>query len=198
MKIYILQGKVSAFSCIAEIYMIEVNRTICHCFYCISLILHFRNFIQNFNDTVCRCLCDHNHNKYESYHVQGHQNLKCINDNTCQFTSLHAAENDSSSTDGNNDNNYGIHHKLHNRSIPCNNLLCFSKEVVNVFGNSMEFLDLMVFSYECLNYAGCIYIFLYRIVQDIVLIKYFDEMRMCFLCNEDQCTAQKRNYDQEK
>mgnify|MGYP007087787166 CR=1 FL=1 len=39
MKVYILQRKISSLSCIAEIYMIKVNRTICHILYCISFIL---------------------------------------------------------------------------------------------------------------------------------------------------------------
>ena len=54
MKIYILQGKISTLTCIAEIYMVENNFTVFDFFYRISLILHLRNFIKYFCDTVLR------------------------------------------------------------------------------------------------------------------------------------------------
>ena len=42
------------------------------------------------------------------------------------------------------------------------------------------------------HYAGCVYVFLYGIVQNIVLIKYLDKMGMRFFGNEDQQTSQER------
>ena len=185
MKIYILQGKISSLSCIAEIYMIKVNGTICHILYCISFILHLRNFIQNLYNTVCGCFCYHDHNKHESYHVQGHENLKCVDNDTCQLTGFHATENNTSSANCNNDNDYSIHGKHHNRWVPCNDFLCFSKQIINISGNSMEFLNLIVLSYESLNYTWGIYILLNGIVQVVIFIKDLDEMRMCLFRNKD-------------
>ena len=62
----------------------------------------------------------------------------------------------------------------------------------------MEFADFMFFPYKRFHYAGCIHVFLHGIVQLIILIKYFDKIRMCLLCNKNQCSTEKRNYDQEK
>ena len=62
----------------------------------------------------------------------------------------------------------------------------------------MKFFDLIVFPYKCLDYTGCINVFLNRIVQLIILIKYLDKMRMCFFCNIDQRSSENRNYNQEQ
>ena len=178
--------------------MIKNNLTISDFFDCICLILHFRNFIQHFRNTVCRCSCNHDHDKYKCYHIQGHQNLQCINDHAGQLTGLHCSEYNTFSANQSNQQYNCIHHKLHDRCIPCNDFFCFCKQCIYVIRYTMEFTDLMFFSYKRLYYAGCIHVFLHGIVQLIILIKYFDKIRMCLLCNKNQCSTEKRNYDQEK
>ena len=56
----------------------------------------------------------------------------------------------------------------------------------------------MIFPYKGFYHAGCIDIFLYGIIQNIILIKYFNKMRMRFLCNKDQCSSKQRYDDQEQ
>ena len=70
MKTYIFKSKISALACITEIYMIKSNLTIFYFFYCVCFVLHFRNFVQYFSDTIRRCLRDHDHDKYKRYHIQ--------------------------------------------------------------------------------------------------------------------------------
>ena len=54
----------------------------------------------------------------------------------------------------------------------------------------MEFFNFVIFPYKGFYHAGCIDIFLYGIIQNIILIKYFNKMRMRFLCNKDQLFLQ--------
>ena len=61
----------------------------------------------------------------------------------------------------------------------------------------MELFVLMFCSYISLYYSGRINIFLNRIIQNIIFVKYLDKMRMGFLCNKDQGPAQDRHSDQQ-
>ena len=62
----------------------------------------------------------------------------------------------------------------------------------------MEFIYFIVLSYKGLDNTSCIDIFLNRIIQFIILIKYLYKMRMCLFCNKQQCSAKKRDNNQEK
>ena len=62
----------------------------------------------------------------------------------------------------------------------------------------MEFFDLIVFSYVCFYDTRRIDIFLHDIVQNVVLIKHSDKMRVRFLCDKDQRAAEKRNDNEEQ
>ena len=170
--------------------MVEVYGAVCHIFHCISLILHFRNLIQYSYDSVCGCLSDHDHNKYESYHHQGANNLQGIDDHTGKLSYFHGAAYDGSAADGYQDQHYCIHGKLHNRGIPCHNLLCFGKKLIDISGNPMEFPNLIVLTDEGFYHARGVYILLYGIVQHIVLVKYLDEMRVGCFCNKKQGASQ--------
>ena len=54
----------------------------------------------------------------------------------------------------------------------------------------MEFFNLIVLTYESLYHTGGVYIFLYGVVQHIILIKYLDEMRVSCFCNKKQGASQ--------
>ena len=62
----------------------------------------------------------------------------------------------------------------------------------------MEFLDLIVLTHESLYHTGGVYIFLYGIIQHIVLIKYLDEVWMGCFCNKNQGSTQKWYGNEEK
>ena len=195
MKIDIFQRKISAFSTITEIYMVEYNISILDFYSRVFLILHFRNFLQNLCNTICGSLCDHDHDKHKGYHGKGHQNLKGIYDHTCQLTCCHASKNNTFSSDGNKKKHHCIHGKLHHRSVPCNNLLCLCEKIIYIFRNTVEFINLMVFPYKSFYHTGGIYIFLNRIIQNIILVEYLDKMRMGFFCNKNKRSSEKRDYD---
>ena len=190
MKVNILQRKVATFSSVAEVHMVEVYGSVCHIFHCISLILHFRNLIQNSYDSVCGCLGYHDHDKYECYHHQGTDDLQGIDDHTGKLSYLHGAAYNGSAADSYQNQHDCIHGKLHNRGIPCHDLLCFGKKLIDISGNPMEFLDLIVLTYESLYHTGGVYVLLYGIVQHIVLVKYLDEMRVGCFCNKKQGASQ--------
>ena len=198
MKVYIFQRKISALSGIAEVYMVKNDIAARDFSDCIRSVLHLRHFIKNLCDTICRSLCDHDHDKYKSYHIQRHQDLQCIDDHTCQLTCLHGSKHNTASTDHSDQKNDCIHHKLHGRRIPCNDLFSLCEQGINVFGYPMEFIYLIIFSYKSFHYTGSVDVFLNGIVQLIVLVKYFDKMRMCFFCNVHQCAAENRDHDQEQ
>ena len=191
MKINILQRKVATFSSVAEVHMVEVYGAVCHIFHCISLILHFRNLIQNSYDSVCGCLGYHDHDKYESYHHQGADDLQGIDDHTGKLSYLHGTTYDGSAADSYQNQHYCIHGKLHNRGIPCHDLLCFGEKIIDISGNPMEFFNLIVLTDESLYHTGGVYILLYGIVQHIILIKYLNEMWVGCFCNKNQSSTQK-------
>jgi len=153
MKVDIFQGKVSAFTRIAEIYMFKSNLAISDFFHCIRFVLHLRNFIKHLCDTVCGSPCDHDHDKYKSHHIQRHQNLNRIYDHTCQFSSLHGSKYNASSTDQRDQKYNRVHHELQDRRIPCNDFFCFCKQGIYIIGHTVKFVYLVIFSYECLYHT---------------------------------------------
>ena len=58
----------------------------------------------------------------------------------------------------------------------------------------MEFFDLMLLPDKSLYHSGSIYIFLNRIIQDVIFVKYLYKMRMGFFRNKKSVSAQKRYY----
>ena len=60
----------------------------------ILIINHLRHFIQHFLNTICGCFRNHDHNEYESYHHQRHENLEGVHDNTGKLSCLHGSPDD--------------------------------------------------------------------------------------------------------
>ena len=56
----------------------------------------------------------------------------------------------------------------------------------------------MILTNISLNHAGCIYIFLHRIIQHVILIKHLNKMRMRLLGNKDQHAPQNRDHGKQK
>ena len=129
MKVYILQGQISTLACIAEIHMFKVDISIRHFRDSICSILHLRHFLKHLRDTVCRRLSNHDHRKHECDHHQRHQNLERIYNDTCQFSCLHGPADNVLSSDQYHDNDDCIHHELHDRRVPCHDLLRLCKEL---------------------------------------------------------------------
>lgn len=60
----------------------------------------------------------------------------------------------------------------------------------------MEFFNFVIFPYKGFTTRDVLTFSLYGIIQNIILIKYFNKMRMRFLCNKDQCSSKQRYDDQ--
>ena len=196
MKVYIFQRKISTLSRITEVYVFEINIAVFHLCNSIRSVFHLRHFIKYFRDTVCGRLCNHNHCKYKGNHHQRHQNLQRIHNNAGQLSGLHRTCDNTLSADEHHDNNHRIYSELHNRGVPCHNLLRFCKKLKYQCRYLAELFNFM-FSADIGLYNSCrIDIFLYSIVEDIVLVKYLDEMRMRHLSDCNQRTSENRYRDQ--
>src|SRR5699024_12635701 len=76
-EIHILQRQVAALSSIAEINMLEIDISARHFRNRVFCIFHLRNFIQNFRDTICGCLCDHDRSEEHTSELQSRFDLVC-------------------------------------------------------------------------------------------------------------------------
>ena len=191
MQVHILKGQRSSLSCIAEVHIFKDDLAVLHFLYGIRLILHLRNLLQHLLDTVRGSLGDHIHNEYEGYHHQGHEDLNGIDHDAGQLSRLHGAKDDILTADEDNDDDHRIHHELHDRGVPGNDLLRLGKELEYQKGDTVELLDLVVLPDIGLYHPGCVDIFLYVVVQDIILIEDLNEQGVGLLCDEDQGKAQK-------
>jgi len=70
MNIDIFQGKITTFSCIAEVHTFKINSSVWHDLHRVRLVAHLRHFIQYFRNTVAGRLGNHNHNEDKGYHHQ--------------------------------------------------------------------------------------------------------------------------------
>ena len=85
--------------------------------------------------------------------IQRHQNLNCIYDHTCQFSSLHGSKYNASSTDQRDQKYNRVHHELQDRRVPCNDFFCFCKQGIYIIGHTVKFVYLVIFSYKCLYHT---------------------------------------------
>ena len=128
------------------------------------LCLHFRHFRKDTGNTVCGCLSNHDHNKDEGNHHQGHHDLHSIDDHACHLSCLHGSKDNAPAADCYQKDDHYINYRLHYRRIPCHNPFSLCKKLVNVLGYIMELTDFIIFPYKRFYHSGSVYIFLYRII----------------------------------
>ena len=198
MEAYIFQGKISTLARIAEFHMVKVDIPVGNNLHRVFFFLHIRNFRKNLGNSVCGCFRNHDHYKNERNHHKRHQHLHGINNNTCHLSCLHAAEHDTLAADQDHGKDHRVYSELHYRRVPGYDLLSFRKQIIYILGNPVEFPDLEIFSYKGFYYSGGVDVFLYGVVQNVVLVKHLDKVRMGLFRNEDQSSAQKRDHDQKQ
>src|SRR5699024_9254169 len=114
---------------VAEVHMLEINVAVLHFLNRVVRILHLRNLCKHLCDTVRGRLGDHDHCKYKCNHHKGHQDLQRVHDDAGQLTGLHAALDDALAAHQHHDDDHRINGELHDRGVPCHDLLRLRKEV---------------------------------------------------------------------
>ena len=181
---------------IGKVNLFKIDRSVLYGLHRIVRIGDIGFFVQNRHDTLCAGTGQRHHNKDHRQHHQAHQDIHAIRQQTHQLPGLQTAGMDQMRAQPADQQDAGIHRKLHQRRIDDDHVFCLDKHAIDVFHRRFKLALLMLFTHICLDHANRTHIFLHGSIQFIITLKYLREVTHGKTGDQDQAQRQKDHRDQ--
>ena len=193
MQVHILQTAFVLTLAVAKADMVKVDAAVRHFGDSVRRADDIAFFVQNFHDTLAGGTGNGNHNEYHRKHHQTGQNLNGICHKAHELPGGQCLADDHSCAEPGNQDQTGIHTKLHQRHIKRQSLFCPGKIPVDILRNAGELLNLVIFPDKGLYHTDAVEVFLCHVVQLIIGFEHPFENGVYPCHNEIQSHAQHRN-----